>query len=1081
MALLATMDQGVQICPRCGTPLRPGAPEGLCPVCLLVCAGAGDGLGEEQHDPGTVDRPLISGRPGPLWVGNYELLEELGHGGMGVVFKARQRGLNRIVAVKMVLAGRFSGPEAVARFRAEAQLAAQLQHPNIVAIHEVCEQEGEPFFSMDYIDGRNLAELVREHPLRALAAANYLETIAEAIHYAHQRGVLHRDLKPSNILIDRWDQPHITDFGLAKRLSEDSELTQTGQVLGSPSYAAPEQVMGWRERIRPAADVYSLGAVLYHLLVRRPPFIADTLAATARQVQEAEPVAVRRLNPTVPADLETICLKCLEKDPGQRYVTAEALAEDLRRFLRSEPILARPPGPAGRIARWCRRKPALATAVAALAGVAVLGTAAVLSQWRRAEANAAAEKVQRELAQKRLLVADTQLAYQAWDLDNRAAAQALLATHRSETNNHDFAWRYLWNRCQGEGTVLLRGHTRHVMQIAFSPDNRRLVSCDRAQVLTLWDLERRRPLWSLKGFIALGGFIAEGQALLASADLQSVSWLDLTDGRVRRTLPVEGLLLGVVKGGQSFVTTGTNFLLKLWDSRSGQLQAEVPGNQPYLGFADAVSRRIKFTPDGATLGICRFGKTNNVQIWNVERGLCQSVSTVPRPLALALTPDGTTWRAGCVGGQLYQGSSATNDCRVLSTLARPIVALAYSPDGSEFISGEEEEIVRRWNARSGGLIETCWGQINGTTVMAFSPDGELVATGSPNGTIQLWPRGLTPAVRINEGLRAGWMDLADQVALSPDGLTLAVVQGDRTVKLLSANGLRELATWPNAGFPVAFSDGGRHLLTVSGHIVRVWEVAQASLVREIACPVRVGRARIVLLAPSENELLFVGAFKSESDDDLAVCSVADGRERVSAHIAQARLTRVIFGADRPQVIGIDQEDNVYWWSTIDGRLLRTIAAHPAPPRVLSVAVRTGAFMDILAMNSSLQPAFPAALAQSPDGALLLTGGKDGSVKIWGTKGADPRLSLVSHRSAVTAATFSPDGRSFATADRSETIRLWNLDLGRETGSLTATTTAPGGTNGGIKRLLFTANGDVLIALNRQGQLKAWSVGTSKLR
>ncbi len=427
------MDPNVAICPRCGLRLHRGAPEGLCPVCLFTAAGTVNPELEGHEEPGRVDLPEVAHQSAARRIGNYELLEQIGRGGMGVVFRARQRGLNRIVALKMVLAGRISGPAAIARFRAEAELAAQLQHPNIVAIHEVGEQEGEPFFSMDYIDGRNLAELVQDHPLPTRTAATYVQAIAAAIHYAHQQGVLHRDLKPSNILIDAFDQPRITDFGLAKRLSADAELTSTGQMAGSPSYAAPEQVMGWRHRIGPASDVYSLGAVLYHLLTRQPPFIADSLGALARLVQEAEPVPVRRLNPHVPVDLETICLKCLDKDPGRRYASAAALADDLARFLRSEPILARPPGVWGRLGRWCRRKPALAATLAGLAGIAILSAVAVLDAWHQAERMAASERVQRQLAEQHLLVADTQLAYQAWNLDKPDAARSLLAGHAHQT------------------------------------------------------------------------------------------------------------------------------------------------------------------------------------------------------------------------------------------------------------------------------------------------------------------------------------------------------------------------------------------------------------------------------------------------------------------------------------------------------------------------------------------------------------------------------------------------------------------------------------------------------------------------
>lgn len=272
--------------------------------------------------------------------GDYELLEKIAHGGMGVVFKARQTSLNRLVALKMILSGKLASPADVQRFHTEAEAAANLNHPNIVAIHEVGMHDGQHYFSMDYVEGKSLAMIVRENILPAKLAARHLKQIAEAIDYAHHKGFLHRDLKPSNVLIDPAGQPRITDFGLAKRIEGGAELTGTGQVLGTPSYMPPEQTTGRRGAVGPASDVYSLGAILYELLTGRPPFRAESPLETIMQVLETEPVPTRILNGTVPRDLDAICLKCLEKNPRDRYSTAKALADDLERFLTGEPVLA---------------------------------------------------------------------------------------------------------------------------------------------------------------------------------------------------------------------------------------------------------------------------------------------------------------------------------------------------------------------------------------------------------------------------------------------------------------------------------------------------------------------------------------------------------------------------------------------------------------------------------------------------------------------------------------------------------------------------------------------------------------------
>src|SRR5438874_9379339 len=399
------MTSALRFCPKCGAQIPPDAPEGGCPGCLLetglgllsdppvpggdpsaIASAKGDDGGcAENVEANTVAaarRSKKAARAAEMLgeLGDYELVEEVGSGGQGVVFRARQKSLNRTVALKVISLGQWASKAHLKRFRREAEAAASLDHPNIVPIYEVGEREGACYFSMKFVEGGQLDEVVKRAPMSIRQAAELIAKVARTVHYAHEHGILHRDIKPGNILLDAKGEPLLTDFGLARLVEAESTVTRTKEVMGTPSYMAPEQAVGNNAAVGSATDVYGLGAVLYQLLTGHPPFAGGATYETIKLLLDTEPRQPRLLNPKVDRELSTICLKCLEKDPKRRYSSALALAEDLEHWLKHEPILARHTGVFTHGRKWLWRNQTTAGLIASLVALAV-GAGVIV--WQR--------------------------------------------------------------------------------------------------------------------------------------------------------------------------------------------------------------------------------------------------------------------------------------------------------------------------------------------------------------------------------------------------------------------------------------------------------------------------------------------------------------------------------------------------------------------------------------------------------------------------------------------------------------------------------------------------------------------------
>jgi eukaryotic-like serine/threonine-protein kinase len=560
--------------------------------------------GEAAQTLAEDDLPQIAG---------YEILQRIGYGGMGVVYKARHEKLDRLVALKVVLGGGHASAADLARFQAEARAVAQLQHPNVVQLFDSGLHNGLPFLTLELVGGGSLAERLAGTPLQPRAAAALVEPLARGVHYAHQHGVVHRDLKPANVLLGLDGTPKVTDFGLAKRAEDGSGLTASGAVLGTPSYMAPEQAGGQSKHVGPLADVYALGAILYECLTGAPPFRGPTPLDTLLLVVSKEPVPPTQLQPQVPRDLETICLKCLRKEPGKRYASAEALTEDLRRFRAGEPIKARPVGRVERAVKWAKRRPAVAGLSGALVAVVVAAFALVLMALRQAQAEREETKKQLARAREHLFTVQLLRVAAVWERDPDAGYALLHDCDRCPIDLRDFAWGWYEGRCLRQPQRdPLKGHTGAILLLAFSPDGKTLASG--GDVIKLWEVARvpaRAVLKGHSGSVHSVAFSPDGKTLASLGQGGSQDWIlwDVASGKEYFSLKgytrvfcnPDGKTLAAVEGPT----------IKVWDVTSGKERFSLKGHPSWV-------YSVAFSPDGMTLASASEGGT--IKVWDVASG-----------------------------------------------------------------------------------------------------------------------------------------------------------------------------------------------------------------------------------------------------------------------------------------------------------------------------------------------------------------------------------------------------------------------------------------------------------------------------
>jgi len=983
------------------------------------------GQGSPQFDVTIEDAPAgVNGQEIPLingtrvrYFGDYKIQEELGRGGMGIVYKATQVSLSRLVALKLIRAGVLADNVELRRFENEAEAVAQLDHPGIVPVYEVGSHDGQRYFSMKLIEGGSLASRIDGFTEDPRAAARLVAQAAEAVHHAHQRGILHRDLKPANILLDDEGRPHVTDFGLARKVDGDSELTQSGAILGTPAYMAPEQASGRQRSVTTASDVYGLGAILYALLTGRAPFGGESVGDTLDAVRTRPPDPPTRHNARIPRDLEVICLKCLEKDPQRRYTSARALAEDLRRHLAGEPILARPVRAAEQAWMWCRRNPALASMSGLTLAVAVLGFGGVTWQWRMAVAqrNRAEEAAVREEQARRTVEASLQEVHAArtGEQGQRRETDRLLALERQSLYRTRVAFAYRewlandvgradellsqcpgdlrgweWRYCHGLShldMLTLQGHTHAVNSIAFSPDSKRIVSGSYDHTARVWDTATGELLQAFREHsdrVFAVAFSPDGKTVASGGQGSAINvkmWDSLTG---RETVQLRGTASSVVYSlvfspDGKWLAASPHASVVLWDTATGEQVLR----QPLAGIES-----VAFRPDGRWLAAANREQVSVLEVPTGKVLFTLSVPVTPEcNRSLCFRPDGKRLAVASRWEVVVFDTETQKQVSVCRGHSFQVEGVAFSPDGKQLVSAGGDGTVRVWNAETGREIGTIRGHQSGVACVGVSSDGSHVASGGWDGVVKIWNAvpGAWDPLRVQ--FRGDGASLED-IAVSLDGKRVALARRhdnaargkEGSVEFVDTASGTVIQTWfGHLGdvFGVAFSPDGRRLASISRPYR--WSKAPGQ-------PTRCTPWQLKIRDVDSGRELWSWEHTYEApDEDRDNPSMGPG---------------VRFSPDGVLVAAAESHRTLAVWEYGTGKQVAVLRGHD------------GLITD---------------LAFSPDGAHLATSSLDGTVRLWDWRTGQEVGRLAGHTGAVNAIRFSPDGRLLATASADRTIRLWN--------------------------------------------------------
>ncbi|MFQ5732526.1 MAG: protein kinase [Planctomycetaceae bacterium] len=1054
------------VCPFCHAPYGAATHE-----THLTTHGALDRRAQADRAADRDTLPTVAGATpaerGPLGgaprrFGDYELLVEVARGGMGIVYRARQTKLNRVVALKMIKGGHLATPDEVKRFLTEAESAASLEHPNIVPIYEVGEIADQHFFTMAFVEGESLQDRVAKGPLPERDAGQFVKLVARAVQFAHDKGIVHRDLKPSNVLIETGGQPKVMDFGLAKRVEGDSGLTATGQVIGTPSYMPPEQAGGRSTAVGTSADVYSLGAMLYCLVSGRPPFQAATAVETLIQVVEQDPVAPRQINPGVCKDIETICLKCLEKEPQRRYVSAAALADDLDRWLAGRPIVARPVTRRERLSKWIRRNRVVAGLLAAVAISLVGGAiiAALFAVEARKQADLAEERERKAVAEKTIadverrraesararaefqaLRAETaryaiqmDLAARAWERHEIIRAQRAIDRLPRQFRN---AWeaRHLQSLCRRKAMFVMptRGDAGRVTAVAFHPGGQRLVSAAANQPVKVWDARTGAEIVRVDHIAWSVAVSPDGKKIVTGGADHKVKIWDAQSGRPILVLsghqgPVRGIAFN--PDGSRLVTGSLDKTVRIWNTTTGQEIATLRGHT--LGVLD-----VAFGPFGKR--IASAGSDGSVVVWNVETA---------RPTLTLLGHSGlvSAVQFGPAGRWIVTGS-ADKTVRVwdaqtgreasrFESQTSAVTGVRWRSDGLQILSAGQDGTISAWDVVSGQVAFTLKGHTDSVTCVAYSPDGRRIVSGSRDRTIKVWNPKTQHATRV----LSGHTKHVTSVAFDRDGNRVASGSWDASVRIWNSDSGEQILRLDGHNGPVngvRFSRNGRRLVTGSQDTTcKVWDASTGKCIKTLAG--HAGSVFSVDFGPDGRRVVSGG-----TDTIIRIWDAQTGRLIRTLRGHRDRVSSVCYSFDGKWIVSGSDDRDVRLWDAETGRPIRTFAGHTGP--VTAVAIRrdggqiasashdttvrvwdveSGATVQTLSGHAN----WATTVAFDPSGRRLVSAGGEfdepADIRIWDVKTGQQVFRLRGHTDVVYCVAFSPDGRRIASGSEDRTVRIW---------------------------------------------------------